>query len=167
MTSTPPQAETQGGERGPSGSRGLATWVRLLDDAIRIPGTEMRIGLDPIIGLLFPGVGDWLTGTSGVAVLIQALRAGVPTIVLGRMVLNLAIDTLLGMVPVLGDVFDAFFKAHRRNLNLVESHGRSGKPAALVDYVLVAGAAIICVVGALTPFWLIPLLLEWLSRLVQ
>jgi len=92
-----------------------------LDAAVRIPGTNIRIGLDPILGLI-PGIGD-LAGTvlSGYVVL-AAVRLGVPRPVLARMLVNLGIDTVLGSVPVLGDVFDVAWRANSRNLALIESH---------------------------------------------
>jgi hypothetical protein len=97
--------------------RGLST---LLDSAIRIPGTNFRIGLDPIIGLV-PGVGDLATGAMGIYVLTVAAQAGVSRTVLVRMLANLGLDALVGGVPLLGDLFDASFKANNRNVALLES----------------------------------------------
>jgi len=98
--------------------RRLAWW---LDEGIRVPGTGFRIGLDPILGLV-PGLGDSAGALMGVAILAEAARQGVPRITLVRMVANVVLDTALGPVPLLGDVFDAAWKANTRNLRLLERH---------------------------------------------
>ncbi len=92
-----------------------------MDDRFRIPGTGVRFGFDPIIGLV-PGAGDTVTAAIGVYTLAQVRKAGLPMSVLARMAGNLAIDWLVGMVPILGDLFDVGFKAHRRNAALLRRH---------------------------------------------
>ena len=99
-------------------AKGLA---RVLDDLIRIPGTNIGIGLDPIIGLI-PGVGDMAGGLLSTYILMVAARQGVPTSVLLRMLGNIAIDGLVGVIPVLGDLFDFGLKANRRNVDLLERY---------------------------------------------
>lgn len=84
-----------------------------------MPGTGVRVGLDPILGLI-PGVGDLATGAMGVYVLVVAAQAGVSRTVLVRMLANIGIDALVGAVPLLGDLFDAGFKANNRNVALLE-----------------------------------------------
>lgn len=117
----------------------LRVLVRLMDDAFRIPGTDIRIGWDAILGFLLPGVGDAATAVSQIAILLAALRARAPWIVIARMILNVGIDSLLGSVPLLGDVFDAGFKANRKNLELLERlEGVGTRPARATDYVVVA-----------------------------
>ena len=103
------------------------TIARLLDNAIPVPGTKMRFGLDPIIGLV-PGVGD-LAGMalSGYLVLLGG-RLGVSRAVLLRMLANIAIDTVGGSLPLVGDLFDAGWKSNMRNLSLLE--GAIGTPDA-------------------------------------
>jgi hypothetical protein len=98
------------------GARRLA---RLLDDAIPIPGTSYRIGLDPLIGLV-PGIGDVLGALLSTWLLVIASRLGASPSVLARMGLNIAIDALVGSIPVAGDLFDAGWKANVRNLRLIE-----------------------------------------------
>lgn len=93
----------------------LAWW---LDDSFRIPGTNRRVGLDGLIGLI-PGVGDTATTAIAAYIVYRAWRMGAPGHVLARMGGNVAIDFLVGSVPVLGDVFDLAFKANRRNLELL------------------------------------------------
>ena len=96
----------------------LATW---LDTRFRFPGTNLRFGLDSLLGLV-PGIGDTLVALPGLYILVRAQRMGVPRHLLIRMVANLGIDWLVGTVPILGDVFDVAFKANRRNVNLVKRH---------------------------------------------
>jgi hypothetical protein len=92
----------------------------LLDESVRLPG-GYRIGLDGILGLI-PGDGDMLTmGVSGYLVVI-AHRLGAPKRVLARMVSNVLVDTILGAVPLVGDVFDFGWKSNTRNLALLKRH---------------------------------------------
>ena len=82
-----------------------------MDDIIRIPGVGVRVGLDPIIGLI-PGVGDVTTVVISVVILIGAAYAGVPKITLFRMGLNVALDVTIGALPIIGDVFDVWWKSN-------------------------------------------------------
>jgi hypothetical protein len=91
----------------------------LLDNSIPIPGTPFRIGLDSIIGLV-PGVGDLVGGAFSLYIILQAAKLGAPRSLLARMGWNVAIDVLVGAVPLLGDLFDAGWKANVRNLALLE-----------------------------------------------
>jgi hypothetical protein len=91
-------------------------WV--LDDLIRIPGLNWRIGLDALVGLI-PGVGDTATTVASLYVLGSAVRYRVPKITLLRMGLNLGIDYALGSLPLIGDVFDAWFKSNQKNIALL------------------------------------------------
>lgn len=100
--------------------------VRWLDDGFRVPGTRFRFGLDPILGLLVPGLGDGLTALLALALIAQGVREGVPGVVLARMVLNVGVDALVGIVPVLGDLVDFAWRANRKNLDLLERHRRPG-----------------------------------------
>jgi hypothetical protein len=93
----------------------------LLDNSIPIPGTPFRIGVDSIIGLI-PGVGDLVGGAFSLYIILEAARLGVPRSLIARMGWNVAIDVLVGAVPLLGDLFDAGWKANLRNLALVERH---------------------------------------------
>jgi hypothetical protein len=105
---------------------------RLLDSAIVIPGTKKGIGLDPIIGLI-PGGGDTVSAALSGYIIIEAALMGLPREALMRMVMNLLIDTVVGSVPVLGDVFDVFSKANLRNMQIVESHVKAPQPSAKAD----------------------------------
>jgi Domain of unknown function (DUF4112) len=94
---------------------------KLLDSAIVIPGTKQRIGLDPILGLI-PGGGDTVSAALSSYIIIEAARMGLPRAALIKMVMNIAIDTVAGSVPIVGDIFDVVSKANLRNMQIVESH---------------------------------------------
>jgi hypothetical protein len=93
----------------------------LLDNSIPVPGTRFRLGIDQLIGLV-PGIGDLVGGVLSLYIIVQAYRLGVPRALLARMGWNVAVDTLVGEVPILGDLFDIGFKANLRNLALLDSH---------------------------------------------
>ncbi len=94
---------------------------RVLDNAIPIPGTKIRLGLDPILGLL-PGGGDTITGGISAYIVVEAARMGVPREVLGKMVANILLDSFAGTIPVLGDLFDVGWKSNIKNIELLERH---------------------------------------------
>ena len=99
----------------------LRRLTQLLDSEFRIPGTQFRIGLDAIAGLI-PGLGDAL-GTAFSAYLIHlAARQGAPKALLARMVVNVGVDAIVGVVPVVGDLFDVAWRANVRNLRLLDTH---------------------------------------------
>lgn len=93
----------------------------LLDSAFIIPGTNVRFGLDGIIGLV-PGIGDAITTALSAWIVYEAKQLGVPRHVLARMIGNVALDGILGAVPLAGDVFDVMFRANRRNIRLLREH---------------------------------------------
>jgi hypothetical protein len=93
----------------------------LLDNSIPIPGTRYRLGIDSLIGLL-PGVGDVVGGVLSLYIIAQSARLGAPRSLLLRMGWNVAIDTLIGEVPILGDLFDIGYKPNLRNLALLEGY---------------------------------------------
>ena len=95
--------------------------AKLLDSAIGIPGTKFRIGLDPILGLL-PGGGDLVGGLISAYMVYLAASFGLERKEIGKMLGNVAIETFIGTVPLFGDLFDAYFKANLRNLEILEKH---------------------------------------------
>lgn len=119
----------------------------LLDNSIRLPFINYRIGVDAVIGVV-PGLGDVVGLLLSSYIVTQAMRLGVPRITLLRMIGNLAIETVLGMVPLLGDIFDATYKANARNVKLLnevieqEAHRRS-------THVMANRGATTAVIGAL------------------
>ena len=96
-------------------------WV--LDSSFRVPGTQIRFGVDMIIGLV-PGLGDLIGGALSLYIIVESARLGVPRSLLARMGWNVAVDTFVGEVPILGDAFDVVWKANMRNLALLEEHLR-------------------------------------------
>jgi hypothetical protein len=98
----------------------LRDLARVLDEAIRIPGTNIRVGLDALLGLL-PGGGDVAGGLFSGLIILQAARAGAPTPILGRMLANVAVDVVIGAIPLLGDLFDVAWRANTRNVRLLDS----------------------------------------------
>jgi hypothetical protein len=99
----------------------LEKMAHRMDTAIRVPIIGLRIGYDSIIGLI-PGVGDLLTLAPSAWIIIEAKRMGASPNVIGRMAANTATDTLVGMIPILGDLFDATFKSNRRNVAILREH---------------------------------------------
>lgn len=95
--------------------------ARVLDSAFAIPGTRFRFGLDALIGLI-PGVGDLIGAGLSAFILVQAARLGVPRSVMLRMGWNVAVETVLGAVPLAGDLFDAAYKANNRNIRLLDRY---------------------------------------------
>lgn len=130
--------------RAPDDLHRLATW---LDSAVRIPGTQVRVGLDPLLGLA-PGLGDTVSAILSGWIVVRAAGLGASPATLARMAGNVLVDALVGAVPVLGDIFDVGFRANRRNLALLE--GQLADPArrAAVDRRVVVAVA---VVAALVP----------------
>ncbi len=109
----------------------LATW---LDEVFRVPGTSVRFGLDAVAGLV-PGVGDLLTGMASVLILHAAWQRGLPRVALLRMLVNVALDTVVGSIPVAGDLFDVAWKANRRNVELLQKYSAgSERRHTLHDY---------------------------------
>lgn len=141
--------------------RRLAQLAWLLDNSIPLPGTRFRIGLDPLLGLL-PGLGDLLGVLLSSYIVREAARLGAPPSVLTRMAFNVALEGLVGLVPLVGDVFDAAWKANQRNLVLLEAHFDNprrtvkssrlfvaGLAAALVAFIVLIGAAAVLIARAL------------------
>lgn len=95
--------------------------ANLLDTAIGIPGTKIRFGLDPILGL-FPGGGDLVSAVISGYMIYLAASFGLEQSKIFEMIRNVAIETAIGSVPIVGDIFDAYFKANLRNLEILESH---------------------------------------------
>jgi Domain of unknown function (DUF4112) len=115
----------------------VRTFVRVFD----------RYGLDPLLGFLLPGIGDVVGSLFGLYIVGIATRRGLSKIVIARMMLNLGIDALVGVIPLLGDVADFVFKANDKNLKLLETRVPNGAPKAS-DWAVLVGA--VCVfVGAI------------------
>ena len=96
----------------------LAHW---LDSIFEIPGIRARFGIDALLGLL-PGVGDTASALAAIYILQAATKFGVSRITLARMTLNIVLDLLVGAIPFVGDIFDVYWKANRRNVELLRRH---------------------------------------------
>lgn len=107
--------------------------TRLMDTAVRLPGTNVTMGLDALLGLV-PVVGDVASQLVSVYLITEARRLRAPKTLLARMIANTLFDTVVGSVPLVGDMFDMMFRANVRNLKLLEDHlERSGFAAQTHD----------------------------------
>lgn len=95
--------------------------AHLMDDLFEIPGTNVRVGLDAIIGLV-PVVGDLISQAISSYIIWEARQLGVSRFTMGRMIANSAVDTVVGIIPFAGDAFDVAFRANRKNLALLKGH---------------------------------------------
>jgi len=107
--------------------------AHLLDDSIRLPGTEFRIGLDPIVGVL-PVAGDAVAAALSGYIILESARLGVSYLTLLRMLANVGVDFAVGSVPVVGDIFDVAWKANVRNLRLALADLGADAEAVEVDF---------------------------------
>ena len=112
-----------------------------MDNLIRVPGTNFRVGIDPLLGLI-PGVGDTSSAVVSALALIQAARQGMPKIVLARMAVNILLNELIGIVPIIGDAFSFWFKSNARNYELVKQHATGRRRALRGDWVFVIAVLI-------------------------
>ncbi len=136
----------------------LRTASQLLDSAFVVPGTSYRIGLDPILGLV-PGLGDLVSPLFAIGILWQARDLAIPRVVQFRMIGNVAIDALLGAVPLVGDLFDFAWKANNMNMALLERHAQEERTASSGDWLFVVAMVLLLVTIAVMPFviagWLV------------
>lgn len=135
----------------------MAHW---LDAGIRIPGTNIRVGLDPILGLV-PGLGDAAGAVLGGTVFIEGARRGASRATLIRIAANIALDFLVGSIPLLGDAFDFAWKANLRNVALLERLATDPDVSRRSDrlFVVLVGTSLVLVclavaaLGILLPIW--------------
>lgn len=140
-----------------------ALWVArfladLLDQRFTIPGTSIRIGLDPIISLI-PGIGDLVANLTGSLILVIAAQLGVPKVIVARMGINIAINTVIGAIPIFGDIISIWFRSNVKNVDLLErSLGRQTKRATLNDWLfviaLIVGLLVFLVAIVFAAVWL-------------
>ena len=142
----------------------------LMDDLFRVPVLGWRFGLDALIGLI-PGFGDTATSVVSFYILVNAVRYGVPKITLLRMGLNIGIDYVVGSLPFVGDVVDAWWKSNRKNLNLLKERAtvsaEEARAASASDWLFVGGIMLgligLAVASAFVSVYLMLRLLEFLS----
>jgi hypothetical protein len=130
----------------------LRKWSVLLDSAFRVPGTNLTFGLDPILGLI-PGLGDLTTPLFAGLLLLHAVRLRIPRVVQLRMLMNAAIDLVIGAIPLAGDLFDFGWKANVRNLALLERYAQPGAKAQPSDW-----AFVLAILGLLACVAIVPLI---------
>ena len=143
------------GRQAPEAIREVETLAWLLDNSIPVPGTGgRRIGLDGLIGLV-PVVGDLASAGMGLFVVWRGSRLGLPRVVVARMLLNSAIDMAVGVIPVIGDAFDLWFKANTRNLRLMHRHIESPETSTRPQWLVIAavGGTVLLMLGLVT--WLV------------
>jgi hypothetical protein len=127
----------------------LGRLARILDDFIRIPLLNVRIGLDPILGLV-PWAGDTLTALFSLYLIGVAIQYRAPRILILRMAMNVAFDYLLGIIPFVGDASDFFVKSNRWNMNLLRRYAQERRRPSLSDYLFVTaviGALVLLIAG--------------------
>jgi len=147
----------------PDELRGLDTYSRLLDSKFRIPGTNIRFGLDFIIGLV-PFAGDILSFLFSSGLVLTMARHGVSGQVLGKMLGNIALDTTIGSIPFFGDIFDLFYKSNRRNYHLLEKHYSKGAYKGSIWRVIIPIAIILILLFVLC-IWLMVQLAQFIGGL--
>lgn len=108
--------------------RRLESIADLLDSRFRIPGTDIRFGLDALLGLI-PGIGDGVSLLPALYLMMEAKKLGASKFLLTRMAMNVGIDWLVGTIPLLGDIFDVGFKANRRNIKLLRDTLAASSPS--------------------------------------
>ena len=143
----------------------LRRYAYWLDEGIRIPGTRIRIGLDPILGLI-PGAGDAAGAILSGAIVLESVRQGIDRVGVLRMAANIAIDTVIGAVPVLGDLFDAGWKGNKKNLAILERHLAEPSVARKADRAIVllvgGGLLVVCVTVIVVAVAVTAKVLSWL-----
>jgi hypothetical protein len=137
----------------------LARWM---DSAFRIPGVGVRFGFDALLGL-FPGVGDVTTSLASLYILSAAHRYNVSRITLTRMALNILLETIIGAVPLIGDLFDVYWKSNQRNVELLRRH-LAAPPAAAHQLqrsdcwfviTLIIGLVALMIGAAVVAYWIL------------
>jgi hypothetical protein len=142
--------------------RSLDQLSRAMDGLFRIPGTGWRIGLDALVGLI-PGVGDFATTAVSLYILAAGVRYRVPKVTLLRMASNIAVDYLLGSVPIVGDIFDAAWKSNQMNVELLKQRAavspEEARHGRLSDWlflgVIVLGLLVLLLASVAVSIWLL------------
>jgi hypothetical protein len=135
---------TSRAERFRAAERRIGRVTHALDELVAVPGTSIRVGLDPVIGLI-PVVGDAVAAVVGVWVIGEAARFGIPRLVLGRMAVNLIVDLAIGAIPFLGDLFDFAFRSNSANLELFRRHALDPAASTRGEQAFFAGLLLVLV----------------------
>jgi hypothetical protein len=147
--------------------RGIA---RIMDDVVKVPGTRISIGLDPILNLI-PFLGDAAGTAMSTFLLVSAVRMNVPKRVIARMLLNISIDALIGAIPALGQIFDFFWKANRKNVELLEQYAATpdkitAQSGTFVGGTLVFVLVLLCIILGVA-LYLTFTVFSWLTSWLQ
>jgi hypothetical protein len=129
----------------------------VLDDFIKIPGTSIRFGLDGIVGFI-PGIGDLIGGIASCIIIIAAWVRGVSYVTVARMVANVAIEVVVGSVPVLGDMFDIAWRANRRNYALLTGSAFEPRKHTVQSWLFLGALCLVLAALVILPM----LLLTWI-----
>lgn len=137
-----------------------------LDESITLPG-GYKIGLDGFIGLI-PGIGDFIGGALSSVIIYKAHQLGVPRMILGRMIINMMIDTVLGAIPLAGDIFDFVWKANKRNVALLNDYQQQPKQTyrkSLLQNILFIAVLLVILVSMIALIaWVIGLVVAAISN---
>ena len=132
--------------------------AKILDTAVKIPGTPFYLGLDPLLGLI-PGIGDMLANLIGTVILVLAARLHVPQIVMARMSLNLLINGAVGAIPIAGDLFSIWFRSHARNAELLRRAAtqphRETQLARLYVAGIIGGTVVLLLLAIAAVLWIV------------
>lgn len=150
-----------------SGLERVRALSRLLDNAIAVPGTNYRFGLDPILGLL-PGGGDTFTGLISTYIIWEAASMGLPRSTLIRMTWNVLLEVIVGTIPFIGDLFDFAWKANARNARLLEQHlanPRTSRRADQAFALVLIGVILLAIMAAIgISVWILGVLFSALAN---
>ncbi len=135
--------------------------ARILDDAVRVPGTKIRFGLDALLGLV-PGAGDAVTGAVATYAIVLAAQLGASPAVIVRMAVNVLIDVVFGAIPLLGDIFDVAWKANRKNVQLLERYQANPQKVRRSSWLLV-GLMLLIIAAAIVGVFVF---VVWLLRTI-
>ena len=126
-----------------------------LDNSIKIPGTNQKIGIDAIIGLI-PILGDFIGVIFSTYIMYSGIKMGVSSKIVTKMATNIAIEFILGSIPIIGDIFDALWKANKRNVELIEEVTIENQENHRLNYLIMASliililALILVILGSLS-----------------
>ena len=140
-----------GGAGGAFRNENLDLLSRMLDTWFQVPGTNIRFGLDGIVGFL-PGIGDFLGGAASSIIVVAAFFRGVPLITVARMVVNLGVEVVVGAIPLLGNLFDIGWRANRRNYALLEASLEAGRRDTWHDWIFMVLLGLAVLVLMMLPF---------------
>jgi hypothetical protein len=145
-------------ERFAAAERRIGRVTHVLDELVSVPGTPIKIGLDPVIGII-PVAGDAIAALVGVWVILEASRFGIPRVVLGRMIANLVVDLGIGAIPLIGDAYDLFFRSNSRNLDLFRRHALDPGASTRGEQAFFIGLVVL----AIGLVWLVATVIGWIG----